>query len=569
MVYMAADNNLSDAGLGDINEMEQVGSTDAVNIVVQAEFSSDYSSGAPVNTVRGRIVRDDVTRTIGSPLADIGNQDMSSPATLTGFIRWAAQRYPAERYALVLWDHGDGWKAYPEDASPYKGALLDDTSSGTTMSLPDIASAIRDSGVRFEMINFDACYMGMYETAFELAGLADCLVFSEEVTPGNGDPYNTILAALTENPAMGGTELAMLTTSLYIQFYRNQRRSYAAKSALDMSLVPELHAGLGELAGLIVNDTGSARTAMQYARDNSLACRNRPTYHDLRDVLETLYTASSSTAVRAKITGLTATLASAVLASEVYHPNAADTIFRLGGLSVYLPRRSQVSDEELSLYRLLACNLTRQTGGAAWADLVDLLIAADEDSGMAPLPTGAGGFSVWLEWDTDADLDLIIWEPDGTWSAPYTGASSAAGYFSADSAVSGISAEYFSAFDRVASGSYDILVHYYADGSSSGATASLYFMDPSLGIDELSLLEVFHLDLSRPAPGNWYAGEAERLNVWNDMYSDWFWWYHETLLDRSMQSVPLSCTVDGKALAVPAAKPPAGGKPAPGRHPGK
>jgi hypothetical protein len=47
MVYMDADNNLDPAGLDDINEMEIVGSTDNVNIVVLLDrWDEVYTSGS-------------------------------------------------------------------------------------------------------------------------------------------------------------------------------------------------------------------------------------------------------------------------------------------------------------------------------------------------------------------------------------------------------------------------------------------------------------------------------------------------------------------------------------------
>ena len=36
------------------------------------------------------------------------NELMNDPATLTAFIDWVHQRYPAEHYNLMLWDHGHG-----------------------------------------------------------------------------------------------------------------------------------------------------------------------------------------------------------------------------------------------------------------------------------------------------------------------------------------------------------------------------------------------------------------------------------------------------------------------------
>ena len=61
------------------------------------------------------------------------------------------------------------------------------------MSLPDLAGAVRTAGVHLDVINFDACLMAMYEVAYEFLGLTDYMVFSEEVEPGDGDPYDTIL----------------------------------------------------------------------------------------------------------------------------------------------------------------------------------------------------------------------------------------------------------------------------------------------------------------------------------------------------------------------------------------
>jgi hypothetical protein len=65
MVYMGADNNLSSAGEGDIAEMATVGSTSAVAVVVQAEFSQQFSgTGVPADTRRMLIQKG---RTISPP----------------------------------------------------------------------------------------------------------------------------------------------------------------------------------------------------------------------------------------------------------------------------------------------------------------------------------------------------------------------------------------------------------------------------------------------------------------------------------------------------------------------
>ncbi|MBI5453672.1 MAG: hypothetical protein HY956_03500, partial [Deltaproteobacteria bacterium] len=227
MVYMGADNNLSESALEDLNEMEMAGSTSGVAVIVQAEFNRNYSTGVPADTRRIYVQKDNDETRANLEGASIGNVDMADPATLAEFIRWAASEYPADNYALVIWDHGAGWKA----KAVARGAVQDDT-SGTFMSLPDLARGVRDSGVGLSVMDFDACLMAMYEVAYEFAGLVDYMVFSEANEPADGDPYDAILAGLIADPSMSGRELATASVNEYADFYAVNGREKTTKSAV-------------------------------------------------------------------------------------------------------------------------------------------------------------------------------------------------------------------------------------------------------------------------------------------------------------------------------------------------
>ena len=60
LVFINGDNNLEGAGIDDINEMEKVGSTDDVNIIVEIDRTSgyDYSNGDWTTTRRYYITKD-------------------------------------------------------------------------------------------------------------------------------------------------------------------------------------------------------------------------------------------------------------------------------------------------------------------------------------------------------------------------------------------------------------------------------------------------------------------------------------------------------------------------------
>lgn len=98
LVYMAADSDLDGPTTRDLRQILDVGSTPQVNLLVFC----DKPGGA--------------TRYIASkPGSDaveepLGEFNAGSPNNLLDAMRWAAEGWPAERYGLVLWNHGTGWK---------------------------------------------------------------------------------------------------------------------------------------------------------------------------------------------------------------------------------------------------------------------------------------------------------------------------------------------------------------------------------------------------------------------------------------------------------------------------
>ena len=113
MVYMAGDNgrifedglqlmdNLEGYGWYNISQMSDVGSTDDVAVVAQ------YDTLDANETPRLFIDGSDGTGTVVEKVPPVNTGD---PKNLTDFVVWSMERYPAERYALVLWNHGSGWE---------------------------------------------------------------------------------------------------------------------------------------------------------------------------------------------------------------------------------------------------------------------------------------------------------------------------------------------------------------------------------------------------------------------------------------------------------------------------
>jgi hypothetical protein len=162
-----------------INEMLAANSSAMVNVVVATGAAKKATGLAPVTswkTLKRHVLRNGQI----CELQDLGVQDMGKPETLRDFIVWGQTAYPADRYILVLWDHGGGsvfgFGGYTDPD--------DKTVIASPMRVPDMTKAIGDAFAitqkGFEIIGFDTCLLATVEVAHNFAPFARYLVASQE-----------------------------------------------------------------------------------------------------------------------------------------------------------------------------------------------------------------------------------------------------------------------------------------------------------------------------------------------------------------------------------------------------
>lgn len=116
------------------------------------------------------------------------NASMGAAETLADFLDYCASEYPAEKTALILWDHGGG--ALGE-------VCYDENFRMDCLTAQELDEAL--AGTHFDLIGLDACLMATGETAAHLQSHADYLLASEEIEPTGGWAY----AALAESFSPG------------------------------------------------------------------------------------------------------------------------------------------------------------------------------------------------------------------------------------------------------------------------------------------------------------------------------------------------------------------------------
>ncbi len=272
LVYLDADCDLETDGIDDFNEMEAAGSTAAVNIVALFDRWDDdgyRNDDGDENCSRVEewtdaryyhVQHDTDPDTIASPVAqNLGEVNMGDPQTLVDFFAWTQTHSPAEHYAIILWDHGEG----------YTGCCFDDSHEGDGLTIDELRSALTtiktmNNGSNIDLVGFDACNMAMLEVMYECMDAADYFVGSEETEPNAGWCYTPILANLSAHPEWTGAELGAEITDAYIESYTDGEESdvvdddLVTQSTVDLTALDPLLSAVDtlalELIGAIEND---------------------------------------------------------------------------------------------------------------------------------------------------------------------------------------------------------------------------------------------------------------------------------------------------------------------------
>ena len=226
MVYLCGSDLESrwGAGTADLREMiEGFNGNESVNIIVQTGGSLFWQNPI-VSAEKCQHFR--VTKNTLELIDDsAGRRSMSDPATLGSFISYASQAYKADRYGLILWNHGGGSAG---------GYGYDEAFGSDPMNLSDLSDTLGKSGLTFDFIGFDACLMAGFETCLAVAPYTKYLIASQESEPGCGWYYKDFVRALATTPSIGTTELGKIIVDTYIEkAYESAPSTYSTLGVFD------------------------------------------------------------------------------------------------------------------------------------------------------------------------------------------------------------------------------------------------------------------------------------------------------------------------------------------------
>jgi hypothetical protein len=374
LVYMAGDNDLEADALRDMNEMELVGSSDQLHLIVQLDRAGRAGSGEVwASTRRYRIQQDNNPEQINSTLlADLGELNTGDPQHLADFIVWGLKTYPAEHTALVIWDHGSAWA----------GTAFDLTSANDGLSMPELQQALTTAqtqldGHRFDAFGFDACLMGQLDVLLAVAPYADTLVASAELEPSSGWDWGALLAQVGNGTVVDGRSFGSAAVETYATYYQAQGNSLAMLAAFESTRINDLARHVGRFADAIQVDLDQSYRPFAEARAYTIEySQPRPEEFsaiDLGDLAQRVIQQGAPESVA----GPARDILAGITASRSAYWSAAG-VAQASGISVYLPQQQALLPAAYDQ----ASPLAQQT---SWGRMLQAFLAAG--SARVALPT--------------------------------------------------------------------------------------------------------------------------------------------------------------------------------------
>ncbi len=261
-IYMCGSNLESRQGLAgkNINELLKADIPENVNVILQTGGTKKWNShDISADKLQRYIVKDNQLRLV----EEADDASMGSPDTLSGFLKWGTEAYPADRNFVVLWDHG---------GSSAEGVCYDEKYNFDYLDRSELKSAFSASGTdgKFDMVIFDACYMGCIEIADTVQDYFRYMIASQKIVPGGGLDYTGFINAVSGN---NDVELGkIICDSFFSKYEENNANEDVQLSFYDLEGTDQMISALDSAGkNLIVSEkTQNGRFKIVNAAMNSI-----------------------------------------------------------------------------------------------------------------------------------------------------------------------------------------------------------------------------------------------------------------------------------------------------------
>ncbi len=265
----------------------------------------------------------------------LANASMGEEKTFADFVEWCLTKHPAERSALILWDHGGG----------ALGNVCYDENFGMDALAPaELRSALEKHNAHFDVIGFDACLMATNETAALMKDFADLMLASEEIETAGGWDHKAFVEAFSSKKSV--EEACKATADAYIgKCKRYGGGDMTTLSVFDLKKYDDFSVAFENFARSLKQASDDRYGNFNIVRASSRACKFGAASRDegASNLIDLYGFANAMSADNEEASALTRAI-------ESFVPYAArgDGRVGVGGVSLYYPLWYE--PDELNVY---------------------------------------------------------------------------------------------------------------------------------------------------------------------------------------------------------------------------
>jgi hypothetical protein len=286
----------------------------------------------------------------------LSEKDSGDPKTLSNFIKWGLERFPAENRLLVVWNHGADIRTIRRDIG------YDDF--GSSLDMPEIETALERAGItqsnKLQIVGFDACLMNMLEIVHHFRDQVEIVVGSQQTEPGDGWPYNKVLKQV--KTAESAADLARSIVSEYINDYRDLGIANVAQSAVLRADTQAVVEAVHELGKLLTQNIGQLDKDIRTIRTSTQTFQMAD-YVDLIHFCQLVAQNLNHQQITSAAKAVISFAKSCILANG----NHGSAIQNAKGLSIWFPAMPSVYFDYRAKYMELKCN----SASFAWTKFLD------------------------------------------------------------------------------------------------------------------------------------------------------------------------------------------------------
>ncbi len=324
MVYMCGTDLESKHGMAskDMQEMAAAALSDKVNIIIYTGGCSQWQTKGISNTTNQiyKVENGGLKQLVSND----GKKAMTDPDTLTSFIKYCKENYQANRYDLIMWDHGGGTTG---------GFGYDQLfTSKSAMGISSINQALSKAGVKFDFVGYDACLMATAENALMLTSHADYLIASEETEPGVGWYYTRWLSELSKNTSLPTTTIGKMIVDDFVDTCKKQ--CAGQKTTLSLIDLAELQATVPDSLNEFAKATTELIKDNKYEKVSNARTGAREFASNKRDLVDLVHFAKNMGTAEGN------ELASVILSAVKYNRTSSE-MTNAYGMSIYFPYKDK------------------------------------------------------------------------------------------------------------------------------------------------------------------------------------------------------------------------------------